>query len=357
MASTASRDGLSFAPIVPQAAKVPKSGQGRITFALTYFALTRSGSTRTTTTRSTCTSTLEPCRLILPCSDTTRRPSARRHDLKGVGDSLECMDSESRPMSLQESPILSGGHQLAVEPRFSGGRLVHGHQRAAESMGIDPTLFNPSPVVACRTSATVPSLIGEETPFIHPAILNQPVGSIDGMRDSATTYTMQHQSDFALDQPSFLRRQPFSADEDDNDEPSLSASTPRDTAPVELPSATDSYESWKQDNSAFSDATSEEFDGFGADAANAQQCRRVPDDGFFLDMLRETLPNMVSDPSEIVKYLKRFPKELLQTALRAENGQDTEPDSNSEDESSPRIQICCPDPDCGKNFSRPCELK
>ncbi|KAM4063922.1 C2H2 type zinc finger domain protein [Hirsutella rhossiliensis] len=284
------------------------------------------------------------------------QPSARRHDLKGVGDSLEYVDSETRPMCLHDSPVLSGGQQSGAEPHFPESQFAHAHEMMVESIGIDPAIFNPSPMNAGQTSATAPSSTGGETPYIHPGILSRPVGSIDAMGDSATTFTMQHQSDYTLNHPSFSH-QPFSYDEDDDSGPSLSASTPRDITPVVHPPAAAGRESWKRDSSAFSESTPEGLDDFGADTASTRQCRRVPYSRLSLGILRESIANVKSDRSEIVNYLKRFPKEFLQSALRGEDGQDTEPESPSEDESNPRIQLGCPDPYCDKNFSRPCELK
>lgn len=241
-------------------------------------------------------------------------------------------------MCLQESPVLSGGQQTGVGLHFPARHIAHPYHMATESVCIDPAVFDP-------TVVTAPSRASGEASFIHPAVLAPPMAS---MGDSASAFTTQM---------SFPHPQPFLYDDDDDCQPRLSASTPRDLGPVVHTEVVASHESWKRDDSAFSEPTPEGLDESGTDPASTRQRRGVPDDALSPGMLRDPASNRSSNHSEIVNYLKRFPKELLRSALGCEEAQETEPESPLEDESNPRIQLQCPDPYCDKNFGRPCELK
>lgn len=246
-------------------------------------------------------------------------------------------------MCLQESET----HQVLTGTQFE--------TLPAPPMGIDPALFNTSSLAAAQTTASNQSAGEGETPYIHPAVLGGQLGHVDSMGDLTTPYPMQRQTRGYL---AFQQQQPVSDGVDGDARPSLSASSSLDVAPVARPASKAGHGSLKRDESTLGDFFPGEPDGYGAGEAGAQQCRRLPDDGSLLHTLKEGAPGMGSDPSEIILYLTRFPKELLQAALRTlEDLADVELESVSEIESGPKCQIKCPDLNCDKSFGRLCELK
>lgn len=105
---------------------------------------------------------------------------------------------------------------------------------------------------------------------------------------------------------------------------------------------------------AFSESTPQGLDGVGANMAESQQ--HGPK-GTMPTLTKASSPDMLSTSAELVKYLREFPKSLLQAALDVDEPKKAPADAPRESESGPGKPRRCPDPECGKLFNRRCELR
>ncbi|POR39160.1 Sex-determining transformer protein 1 [Tolypocladium paradoxum] len=279
------------------------------------------------------------------------QPPARKNDLEGVGTSVGFIDPQIRPMCLQESPVLSE-QDATMGSQFREDQFARNHGPLPTQMGINPALFQRSPAEVGQRRPTPTSAASDEDRYIHPGALRESV------REPSEEYGMQHEPEYAVDAQGYSHVQLPDDDGGDDDDAGrcLSASSPGHGELSGDPTTKTNRESWKPDGSGPSESTQPGLDDLSADMANLQQPQRRPDDSPILDLIRDPPPGMSSKPSEIVNYLKTFPKELLQTALGGE-GQDTEGGNQVDDEDGPRAHFDCEEPHCGKAFVRQCELK
>ncbi|PNY23529.1 Sex-determining transformer protein 1 [Tolypocladium capitatum] len=272
------------------------------------------------------------------------QPSARKDDLEGVGTSVGFTDPQTRPMYLQEAPVLSE-QDPSMDSQFRGDQLAQSHGPFVTQMSINPALFQQSPAEIGQRQPTPASAASEQDRYIHPLVLR---GSARGPSED---YGMRHGPEYTVDAQGYSHVQL----PDDDAGRRLSASSPGHIEMTREPT-TKTNQSRTLDGSGPSESTQPGLDDLSADMANLQQCQRNPDDSAILDLVGDTAPGMSSNSSEIVNYLKRFPKEFLQTALRG-GRQDTEGDSQVDDEYGQRAHFDCEEPHCGKAFVRQCELK
>ncbi|KND89604.1 Sex-determining transformer protein 1 [Tolypocladium ophioglossoides CBS 100239] len=251
--------------------------------------------------------------------------------LEGVGTSVGFFDPQT-PGCPQESPEDHSMDSQFREDQFEN----HGQ------MGINPALFQRSPA---EVGQRQPTRASEEDRYVHPVVL--------GSAREPEDYGVQHGQGYSVNARGYSHgRLPEDGGGGDAGR-CLSASPGHVELTGEPPM--ENQESWTPAGSGSSESTQPGLDDLSADMANLQQCQGRPDDSMILDLISDT-PGMNSNPSEIVNYLKRFPREFLQTALGG-GGQDTEGGSQGDDEFGQRAHFDCEEPHCGKAFNRQCELK
>ncbi|PFH56135.1 hypothetical protein XA68_17012 [Ophiocordyceps unilateralis] len=247
------------------------------------------------------------------------RPPGPRNDLEGVGDFLGYVASQA--------PTIGPPHESRALQHAGAGDGFHqspmtASQEPLTGLGIEPTTFTQQPLTADDAAPTA-LYRSPETPYVHPQVLS--TGSLEGdvLGSLAEPDLAHHPAPWSF---------PCSGD----DHVSATSTHPAARDP-----------SWGLDEAGRSECTRP----VGLDDLAADMERPQPLGGATVDLMAEPLAS--SDPSDIVKYLMTFPKPFLQTALRGESGRDAVGEGPSDDESGWR----CLEPDCGKNFNRPCELK
>lgn len=229
-----------------------------------------------------------------------------------------------------------------MSSQFRADQFGQNHGPLATQVGINPALFQRSPA---EVDLRPTSAASEEGRYIHPVVLRESAG------EPSQGYGMQHGPDYAVDARGYPHVQlPDDGGNSDDAGRCLPVASPGHVEPTGEPTAETNRESWTPGGSGPSESTQHGLDDLSADMANLQQLQREPDSSPVVDFIT---PGINSNTSEIVTYLKRFPRDLLQTALAGE-GQVTEGATRVDDE---RAQFDCEEPHCGKVFIRQCELK
>ncbi|OAQ74825.1 C2H2 type zinc finger domain-containingprotein [Purpureocillium lilacinum] len=256
------------------------------------------------------------------------RPPEDKINLKGVGSFHVAVDA--RPPYLQDSPGLSG-QATSLDHHFGDGQL---NSLQETSVGIDPSIFR-SPSLVKPTAA---SNGDDEDELVEPMNM----GSLD--TQSIGDYDLQTSPDFDVESPEY----------DQQACPDHAAGTPAPTLPepLEKPSPQPERHELSIDRLGPSECTQPGLEDHRADLALPQRCRRGPDFSAIVELLKAMAHGADRNKEEIVSLLTAVPTEDLQTALRA-RGQDTGDACQSEDDPSNRPECN----DCGKTFSRQCELK
>ncbi|PHH62358.1 hypothetical protein CDD81_7220 [Ophiocordyceps australis] len=221
-----------------------------------------------------------------------------QNDLEGVGSAVDAADARYRPQSLVEPSASSSSSSPATpKPQLVDARLPSsGIWYASASPQVFNTASQPATPKSVLPQVTTPGQ-HPSMPFVHNA-LPPPLAGCEYQDGSQLSHMEVVDS----------------------------------TGPRE------SRSDWKPSDAGFSEFLQLGLGDPRADMASSQQCR--------------TYANALSShgtmsDSKTVEYLRKFPRDLLTTALSSPR--DDEPDAKS--------QIPCSDPDCGKTFSRRCELK
>ncbi|KAJ6443258.1 transcription factor Zn, C2H2 [Purpureocillium lavendulum] len=254
----------------------------------------------------------------------------QRNDLKGVGSVVGAVEP-ARPLCLQDSPILLD-QSSALDQPF---REDHLKSIQESSMVIDPSIFQNPPLVG----PPIVSIADDEDGLAESLDMN-------GMEtESIGGYDLRTSPAYDLDSPEQTREE--CPDDDDAGTPA-----PTPLRPLEHPSPRPERDGLSSDGFGSSECTQPGLEDQRADLALPQQGGRGSDFSTIVELLKAKTHGAGRNKAEIISLLNAVPTEDLQTALRA-RGQETGDTCQTDDDSSNRAECN----DCGKTFSRLCELK
>ncbi|PHH81279.1 hypothetical protein CDD82_1145 [Ophiocordyceps australis] len=229
-----------------------------------------------------------------------------QNDLEGVGSAVDPADARYRPQSLAEPSAASSASPATPTPKpyLVDARLPSSNGLwyasaspqvfSAPSHPPTPKSVPPQLSLECHSYSSTPRQHHGQMPIIHNS-LHQPL----------TGY------------------------------PPISAGYHQGSQLSHMDVAEESRVNWKPSYAGFSEFLQLGLGDQDADMASSQPCRPQP------------YANGTMSDSETIAYLRKFPRVLLTTALN----------SPRDDDHDAKSQIACSDPDCGKTFSRRCELK
>ncbi|KAL7957405.1 hypothetical protein V8C34DRAFT_305791 [Trichoderma compactum] len=268
--------------------------------------------------------------------------AAEAHALRGVGSSIADVDPAPRPAQLQDSPDLRGDQVSTtasgqVQNEFSKQSDLPLTQTCLTS-GDRPPLMRPS-ILDTPKMSSVP---GSETLVSHPMVDmtcadEDSLGESKAMlpRDEVIPESFDHEGDDIIGDEGIL----------DGQEPlMLQIASP--AAPVQL--KVDSPQDDILESPIETQTPDQVLEASAvapADTPTFESCKAS-----------ELLPLLKNAPEgDILSILRKFPKGLLEQALKPED----QPASGNDDSSDPgehqKAEILCKA--CGKAFSRNCELR
>ncbi|UNI20565.1 hypothetical protein JDV02_006640 [Purpureocillium takamizusanense] len=256
------------------------------------------------------------------------RPPEDKMNLEGVG-SFHVTGTE-RPPYLQGSPV-SSDQSTSLDHQFRDEQLISLQE---SSMGIDPSIFRSPDLVRPTTTSNTDNDNGLVEPIAE-------AGSLD--TQSIGEYDLQTSPGFEMDSPEY-------------DGPAgigHATDTPAPTLPepLEKPSPQPERHELSVTRLGPSECTLPGVEDHRADLALPQRCNGGPQFSAIMELFKSKAHGAYRDREEIIRLLTAVPTEDLQTALRAR--QDAGDTCQSDDDLSTRAGCR----DCGKTFSRLCELK
>ncbi|ODA80220.1 hypothetical protein RJ55_03178 [Drechmeria coniospora] len=251
-------------------------------------------------------------RIKLDADDDHQRFLYDESEAKDVGEEA-VSEAQAQPMPPPD-PILSN-RTSTIGLQEQDIQLLPGQDPYQAQIGIDPALFQDPPAGAEH----------EDDGFMHPMAFSP-------MTRPLEAYSSDHRE---------LR----------NDYVASKA----EGEPVEESALSLNQDNWQLGKSGFGESTTVELDTLRTAEVRPQQIWSRADGSALMDMVKiNGDPCVGSNPQVIVKYLKLFPKEFLQTALQGDV-QESENACQPDEDPVPRSRIGCMD--CPKTFSRQCELK
>ncbi|KJZ79577.1 hypothetical protein HIM_01046 [Hirsutella minnesotensis 3608] len=294
------------------------------------------------------------------------RPAIRKKDLKELGEFDGLVGAHAQPPSCEEPKSITEGidsalqfnsevaetrepgHQESVPPAMSEEPM----SRDLSPFGLDNSSAEPTVTIDAASSLNT---VNNDAP-VQPGLLDQRVDLDNGFAGNGEE-GVRAKEDFTTDLYLFAGLSMIIDGAPATENQCASASTSKLSPLMEdQQDLKIDWEGWELDYQTPHPGVQEPFVGFGGDAAEAYQLQNAGAQHDATNSMFMETPQPGSDPSEILKFLKQLPKDMLQSALREDEGQDTEHESLWE-EIGQKALFECPETGCDKSFNRPCELK